>query len=135
MAATVQCLRAIPELQLAMDKSNLTSSDPHSSFVVSLKDLLTQLSKSGDAVYPFAFVNLLRQTIPRFNESSRGGYAQQDAEECWGEMVSIMRSKVGGLDTNYNTDASAKFIEQFLCGQLTLRCIPANKQFKVQRSR
>lgn len=123
MAATVQCLRAIPELQLAMEKSNLTPSDPQSSFVGSLKDLFTQLSKSGDAVFPFAFVNQLRQMVPRFNEQSRGGYAQQDAEECWGEMVSLMRGKVNGFDAQYNSDGGSKFIEQFMCGQLSVRFV------------
>ena len=84
MAACIQCLRSIPELQVALKKANLNAvSDPQSSLVVSLRDLFRMLDNTADPVQPFAFVHLMRATLPRFNESGHHGFVQQDAEEFW----------------------------------------------------
>lgn len=134
LSATLQCMRAIPELSLAMEKSNINkNADSHSGLVVSLRELFSQLAKSGDTVFPYAFVHLLRATIPRFNESTNAGYTQQDAEECWGELVSIMKQKVSGLDADNNTSATDKFVDQYMCGQMkiSLKCNEAEESVTV----
>lgn len=81
MNATVQSLRAIPELQaalLAPHASNTSSPLPKS-----LSSLYANMAKTTESVVPMAFLSTLRQIVPRFGEIDRrgghAGYAQQGA--------------------------------------------------------
>jgi hypothetical protein len=92
MSATVQALRAIPELQTAllefvtqsfMSVRQLTlaifsSRDPNP-IARSLRDLYTSMASSTGGVMPLSFHTVLRAAVPQFSERNRSGngYAQQ----------------------------------------------------------
>lgn len=112
MNATVQALRAIPELQAALNayvfsfhvlhttmftQSHLPAcrSTPSDTLPRSLRDLYNTMSNTTDGVTPFSFLQMLRQAAPQFAERARGskggngildmgGYAQQ------GEFFSLL---------------------------------------------
>jgi ubiquitin carboxyl-terminal hydrolase 14 len=76
MNATLQSMRAIPELQTALEASR------PSGLPGSLRELYDEMSKTTDEVTPMTFLSVLRQTSPQFAEIARGqggarGYAQQ----------------------------------------------------------
>jgi ubiquitin carboxyl-terminal hydrolase 14 len=77
MNATLQSMRAIPELQTALEASQ------PSGLPGSLKQLYTEMSKTTEEVTPILFLSALRQAFPQFAEIARGqggakgGYAQQ----------------------------------------------------------
>lgn len=79
MNATLQALRAIPELQTAL-QTNAPQGLPSA-----LGNLYTQMSRTTDSVVPSTFLTALRQAFPQFAEQSRSGkgtggfamYAQQ----------------------------------------------------------
>ncbi|KAI8815403.1 hypothetical protein BJ742DRAFT_783447 [Cladochytrium replicatum] len=120
MNATVQCLRAIPELSVALHKwGNNLGGDPYSNLAVSLRTLFGSLETSGEAVPPLAFLQLLRTVHPQFAEQGRGGYAQQDAEECWGQIVTTLREKVPGLKLDGQINTEKRFIDQFMTLETT----------------
>lgn len=96
------------------------SSDNQNNLVVSLNNLFKELKQTTESVTPLILVNLLRIALPRFAESNNHGYLQQDAEECWGELISILRSRLPGLDAQGNIDAEKKFIQQWLTGEMTV---------------
>ncbi|KAK8040385.1 ubiquitin C-terminal hydrolase [Apiospora marii] len=98
--STLQTLRAVPELQDALVKYEPTASDPR-------------------ALHARGFLNALRSAFPQFAEQSRTGhgYAQQDAEEAWSQIVSQLRQKLKVKDT---PDASeVPFVDNYMAGEFT----------------
>ncbi|KAJ3089887.1 Ubiquitin carboxyl-terminal hydrolase 14 [Quaeritorhiza haematococci] len=148
MNATLQCLRAIPELHKALDNvSNSLGNDSRSNLAISLRGLFQELEKSGEPVPPLVFLQILRLAFPQFGESDRRGFMQQDAEECWGQIVSALREAVPGLDAEEADGASssvsgageaaekkniaaAKFVDQFMTGEIisTMQCKEAPEE-------
>ncbi|RDB23339.1 Ubiquitin carboxyl-terminal hydrolase 6 [Hypsizygus marmoreus] len=129
MNASVQALRAIPELQIALSAPALQSTTP---LPAALRDLYASMSRTTDSITPMAFLSTLRQVNPQFAEMDRrektrgpsAGYAQQDAEECFGQIINTLRN-VPGLPSGSSTVAGAeatattkKFVEQYLMGEM-----------------
>ncbi|ORY86900.1 hypothetical protein BCR37DRAFT_343634 [Protomyces lactucae-debilis] len=90
MNSTLQLLRKVPELQeelTAYGGGNLTGS---------LRDLYKSMSGTSDPIHPVMFLSSLRQAFPQFAERSRSGmgYAQQDAEECWSQIMHTLRQNL-----------------------------------------
>ncbi|KAG6911096.1 hypothetical protein DXG01_004611 [Tephrocybe rancida] len=131
MNASVQALRAIPELQLALAAPSLQSETP---LPGALRDLYSNMSRTADTITPLTFLSTLRQVNPQFAEMDRGGskmpgtaagYAQQDAEECFGQIINTLRN-VPGLNADGSSSGSSaiastgtkKFVEQYLMGEM-----------------
>ncbi|KAJ3163105.1 deubiquitinating enzyme [Geranomyces michiganensis] len=118
MNATLQCLRAIPELQGAMVKmSGTRAGDARDNLTSSMRALFEQLESTGSAVPPLVFLQVLRTAFPQFGEMDRGGYMQQDAEECWGQIIHVLGEKVPGLTRQGEIDADKHFVEQYMTGE------------------
>lgn len=108
MAATLQALRAVPELQTALnafvhDAPNFhrivahiivapISYTPNPSvasagqiqLTTALRDTYAAMSRTAESYTPLAFLQVLRRVVPQFGEIQRGangmgGYAQQGA--------------------------------------------------------
>lgn len=64
------------------------------------------------------FLNTLRQAFPQFAQKSRDGhgYAQQDAEEAWSQIVSQLRSKLK-KPSSTDGDSPEDFIDQYMSGK------------------
>ncbi|KAI0369345.1 cysteine proteinase [Pilatotrama ljubarskyi] len=126
MNATLQAMRAIPELQVALQNST------PSGLPMALRNLYTNMAKTTDSVTPTAFLASLRHAFPQFAEQTRatglkgllgGGYAQQDAEECWVQLTNSLK-EVPGLPGPSGSNASSKFVDQYMTGELrrVLKC-------------
>ncbi|EFI26871.1 ubiquitin carboxyl-terminal hydrolase 6 [Coprinopsis cinerea okayama7 len=134
MNATVQALRAIPELQTALSAPALQSTTP---LPGSLRDLYHNMSRTTDSMVPAGFLQTLRQVNPQFAEMDRSekrsgmpgmpmGYAQQDAEECYAAIVNSLRNVPGLTEDGVVASTSAqattgsrRFVEQYLLGVMT----------------
>ncbi|KAJ3859525.1 hypothetical protein EV359DRAFT_50719 [Lentinula novae-zelandiae] len=139
MNSTVQALRAIPELQVALgvpppnasSSSSSTNPDLGGTLPRPLRDLYANLSRTSDAVNPASFLNILRQVNPQFAERDRnrkgsmgigGGYAQQDAEECYSQVLNSVRDvevpdiliRPGAV----NGGQRKRFVEQYMMGEM-----------------
>ncbi|KIL65371.1 hypothetical protein M378DRAFT_186464 [Amanita muscaria Koide BX008] len=131
MNATIQALRAIPELQLALNSSGLPPGLPLPN---ALRNLYKNMSSTTDTVNPDTFLQVLRQVNPQFAQIDRSGkgsiaglgrYAQQDAEECYSQIINSLRQVPGLSSDSPSSSAQTKtFVEQFLMGQMqrTLTC-------------
>ncbi|KAK9417465.1 putative Ubiquitin carboxyl-terminal hydrolase 14 [Seiridium unicorne] len=137
MNSTLQTLRAIPELQNALTKyepapaNAITGTLPQLDLTRQLRDLWKYMSETQDAVVPHAFLSALRTAYPQFAERSRSGpgFAQQDAEEAWSQIISQIRSKVKTKNGAEVSDSS--FIDTYMAGEFSskLECDdPAAKE-------
>ncbi|TPX58593.1 hypothetical protein PhCBS80983_g03040 [Powellomyces hirtus] len=131
MNATLQCLRAIPELQGALVKMPPTmTNDSRENLTVSMRALFEQLEKSGESVPPLVFLQFLRSAFPQFGEMDRTGYMQQDAEECWGQIIQVLGEKVPGLTREGELNKEKHFVEQYMTGEFltTMTCDEAPEE-------
>ena len=133
--STLQTLRLMPELQNA-----LTTYTPDTSAMSLMggsgsNDLATQLAnvykKMGETQNAFAPINLLntlRLVYPQFAEMSRsgGGYAQQDAEEAWSQLIQHLRQKVKVKQG----DSNVSFVDKYMSGEFTSVLEPDEEEAK-----
>jgi ubiquitin carboxyl-terminal hydrolase 14 len=139
--ATLQTLRMIPELQEQLQtykpsapagtaSSSLFSADQLANVGLgglggandltgSLRDVYKMMGETQGAVQPLMFLTALRQQYPQFAEKSKTGhgYAQQDAEEMWSQLISTLDQSLK-LDTK---DASEEgfntWVEKYMGGR------------------
>lgn len=94
MNATLQCLYAVPELTKSLSSfgGTTTNADPTVTITASLRDTFKMMSTSGQTVIPLVLLQLFRTAYPQFAQRSQEGpgYAQQDADECWSQIVTVV---------------------------------------------
>ncbi|EJU00282.1 ubiquitin carboxyl-terminal hydrolase 6 [Dacryopinax primogenitus] len=131
MNSTLQLLRSVPELQTALAAYPNQQLD----LTGALRDVYAGMGQTTDPFSPFVFLTLLRQVNPQFAEMTRtgGGYAQQDADECWQQIVTSLNNLPGihpahrgdvEMDDAGSSAPVRHFTEQFLMGEMskTLTC-------------
>lgn len=100
MNSTLQCLNVVPELRgaLAQYRGSTTALNPAEKLTASLRDLVSRMgSRNAPSISPDHFLILLRVANPIFAElGPQGGFMQQDAEECWGEILSRVSTVLKG---------------------------------------
>lgn len=97
--ATVQCLKTVPELQDSLKifpggwAASVNLSLP-ASITAALRDLYANMDK-GTSRAPLVLVQMLHLAFPRFAEKTEQGvFQQQDANECWTEMIRMLQQKL-----------------------------------------
>ena len=150
MNSTLQTLKSVPELQEALASykeapQSGPSAAEYSRFglgglgrsskdlTASLRDLYKQMSETQEGFPPLAFLQALQTTFPQFAEKAKNGhgFAQQDAEEAWSQILSDIRQKLKIQDTEGNKEGAEEgrkedlsFIDRYLAGSFdtTLAC-------------
>ncbi|KAF7717912.1 Ubiquitin carboxyl-terminal hydrolase [Penicillium ucsense] len=134
--STLQTLRGVPELQEELQRYQSASSSGRSNLAdlgsfglsglggsndltASLRDLFKQMSETQEGVPPLMFLNALRTAFPQFAQRDRNGhgYAQQDAEEAWSQIVNQLRNKLtisGGSD---DSSTGGSFVDKYMAGR------------------
>lgn len=135
--STLQTLRSLPELQEELQRyhpsrARQTGLSDMSSFglgaldgsrdlAASLRDLFKQMSETQEGIPPLMFLNALRTAYPQFAQRDRNGqgYAQQDAEEAWSQIINQLRTKLTIRDGDNDGDAAAQtsFVDKYMAGQ------------------
>ncbi|KAL4805827.1 hypothetical protein BDV18DRAFT_13503 [Aspergillus unguis] len=148
--STLQTLRSVPELHQELQRyrpsragggSNLSSLSDFGlgglgasmDLTSSLKDLFKQMSETQEGFPPLMFLNALRNVYPQFAQQDRNGhgYAQQDAEEAWSQIVAQLRQKLLIKDGEGESAPEVSFVEKYMGGRFesTTECDePAAKE-------
>ncbi|RDA90261.1 hypothetical protein CP533_4603 [Ophiocordyceps camponoti-saundersi (nom. inval.)] len=130
--STLQALRSLPEMNKALinystDGSAATRHPTEANLAFHLSRLYARMSRTQAAFPPVEFLNALRSAFPQFAERSKSdnGYAQQDAEEAWSQIVQNMRSTLKAK--NSEGSSSVPLIDTYMSGQLTskIECLDA----------
>ena len=138
--STLQTLRAVPELQQELAKYTpappaagtsgsslgdlsmfgLGGLGASTDLTASLRDLYKQMGETQDGFPPLVFLNALRTAYPQFAQKSKSGhgYAQQDAEEAWSQIVSQLHQKlkIKKPSEDSNEAKEISFIDKFFAG-------------------
>lgn len=140
--ATLQTLRAVPELldELKVYKPAAPSAGPSSSLfspdqlaqhgigglgggsdlTSALGDLFQQMAETQQGFPPLMFLTALRSKYPQFAERAKNGhgYAQQDAEEVWSEVVSNLSSTLKLKD---DSNGYKTWVEKYMGGKFEVK--------------
>ncbi|KAI1108531.1 ubiquitin carboxyl-terminal hydrolase-like protein [Nemania sp. NC0429] len=127
--STLQALRAIPELQDALSKyepsaEGTSGTMPQLDLTRQLRDTYKYMAETQEAYVPHTFLASLRNLYPQFAERSRtgAGYAQQDAEEAWSQILSQIRQKLRTTDRSFiDTYMSGEFSSELVCDEPAAR--------------
>ncbi|RTE73014.1 hypothetical protein BHE90_012569 [Fusarium euwallaceae] len=122
--STLQTLRLIPELQDALSKytpeqgSSLLLGGSSNDLAGHLAKLYKKMGETQDSFPPLSFLNALRIVYPQFAEKSKTGhgYAQQDAEEAWTQIVQQLSQKLRIKDED-SSDTS--FVQKYMSGEFS----------------
>lgn len=96
MNSTVQCLYAVQPLRQALySMKGAAAGDSDNGLAVATRELFRDLERGGAPFPPYGFLMALRQRFPQFGETGpQGTPMQQDAEECWRNILTVLRNKV-----------------------------------------
>ncbi|XP_030383414.1 ubiquitin carboxyl-terminal hydrolase 14 [Scaptodrosophila lebanonensis] len=127
MNATVQCLRAVPELRKALDNFRDDGSASASSALAissAMRIIFAQMEK-GTCITPIVLLQALHRASPQFAQTGENGtYRQQDANECWSEILKMLQQKLQPLTPLNNVTQKAShssFIQQFFGGTFEVK--------------
>ena len=139
MNSTLQTLRFVPELQRELVKYRPVTNQAPNPLVAglgldqsmaalfeegdltsALRDLYKQMGSTTEGVPPIVFLRQLRTAFPQFAQKVEGRYAQQDAEECFSQLVTRLRQN---LKITENGEGSAgrqlSFVDKYMAGTMT----------------
>ncbi|OJD14829.1 hypothetical protein AJ78_04859 [Emergomyces pasteurianus Ep9510] len=127
--STLQTLRTLPELQEELLKYRPSSGPSNTGSMLgmassldltaSLRDLYKQMSETQEGFPPIIFLNALRSAFPQFAQKAKdgNGYAQQDAEEAWSQIISQLRQKLKIKGESGEEAAEVSFVDKYLSGR------------------
>ncbi|KAK5093165.1 deubiquitinating enzyme [Exophiala xenobiotica] len=132
--STLQVLKSMPEMQQQLTSykdtpggGNLQNLAQYGlgglgssgDLVGSLRDLYRQMSETQEGFPPMMLLNALRTVYPQFAQKSRTGqgYAQQDAEEAWSQIIHQIRDRLK-VQGDAAGAASLGFVENYMEGSL-----------------
>ncbi|XP_058995019.1 ubiquitin carboxyl-terminal hydrolase 14 isoform X1 [Mustela lutreola] len=104
MNATVQCIRSVPELKDALKRyaGALRASGEMASaqyITAALRDLFDSMDKTSSSIPPIILLQFLHMAFPQFAEKGeQGQYLQQDANECWIQMMRVLQQKLEAIE-------------------------------------
>ncbi|CAL9221731.1 unnamed protein product [Arabidopsis halleri] len=109
MNSTMQCLKSVPELksELSNYQSARTKDVDQTSHMltVATRELFSELDKSVKAVAPMPFWMVLQKKYPQFAQLHNGNHMQQDAEECWTQMLYTLSQSLKPPSPSEDPDA------------------------------
>lgn len=134
MNASVQCLRAVPELRQALlayndDNNSLASA---ASITMSMKGVFEQMERSN-TVTPILLLQMLHMAFPQFAQTGEnGGYRQQDANECLTELMKMLQQRLPAQGSGSAAAASnaTSMIDQYFGGSfdVEMKCTEAPEE-------
>ena len=87
--------------------------DGDKALTAALRDLYKTMDK-GQTIPPVILVQLLHNVFPRFAErAEQGGFQQQDANECWVELMGVLKRHLKTSSTNSKSAVDTFFGLEF----------------------
>lgn len=133
--SVVQCLRSVPELREALkDFKQESGFNAPQSMTLAIKSVFDQMERSAN-VTPVFLVQTLHNVFPQFAQTGeKGVYRQQDANECWVELMKMLMKVEPRSGSNSTTYTS--LVEQYFGGTFDceMKCIEADDE-EVKKSK
>ena len=95
MNSCLQCMYSVPQLREAVGKYDGQGEGPAHNLTSATRGLFRQMAQPrAPPVTPYGFLGVLRAKYPQFAQQQNGVFAQQDAEECWTQIMYTLRERL-----------------------------------------
>lgn len=106
MNATVQCLKVVPELRDALrsfkEEFSMNPLASAQSITAAMRSVFDQMN-GNNTVTPILLLQCLHTAFPQFAQTGENGaYRQQDANECWSELLKMLQQKLPAIKAEGN---------------------------------
>jgi ubiquitin carboxyl-terminal hydrolase 14 len=90
--SSIQCLKRIDEFKDFFLNNQISNTQtPEGKLAYFMQSLIKQLERKGESFEPYEFVRIFMQIFPQFAEkTSTGVFKQQDADECFQNLLSYL---------------------------------------------
>ncbi len=142
--STLQVLKSIPEVQQTLttykgpsrganggqlqnlSQFGLGGLGASDDITGSLRDLFKQMSETQEGFPPIMFLNAFRTAYPQFAQRAKSGngYAQQDAEEAWSQIVYQLQQNLKITNPSSSQQSDEAFIDKFMAGTFSSTLSP-----------
>jgi len=133
--SVVQCLKSVKELRESLKSfRHETGFDGPQAMTLAIKSVFDQMDNSA-SVTPVSLVQTLHNVFPQFAQTGeKGVYRQQDANECWVELMKMLmklQPRPGNNSAQY-----ASLVEQYFGGTFDceMKCLEAEDE-EVKKSK
>lgn len=133
--SVVQCLRSVPELRDALKAYKQEAGfNAAQSMTLAIKSVFDQMERAAN-VTPVFLVQTLHNVFPQFAQTGeKGVYRQQDANECWVELMKMLMKlepQPGANSAHYGS-----LVEQYFGGTFDceMKCIEADDE-EIKKSK
>jgi len=130
MNAVIQCLKTVPELRQSLTdfsgRVDFETGSTADSITAALRDLYKTMD-TGATIPPIIMLQVMHTAFPAFAErGEQGGYQQQDANECWMELMKMLQQKTKSIENPRADNA----IEQFFGIECSseLKCVESESE-------
>ncbi|KAK9363715.1 hypothetical protein V1504DRAFT_444311 [Lipomyces starkeyi] len=138
--STLQCLRLMPELSEELNQFETSTSGAvaasislggRSTLTKSLRDLYHDMKQQTNAYFPLPFLQTLRLVFPQFAEQEEGRYKQQDAEEAWSQILSVVNASL-----KQSSPTAQSFVDKYMTGTFStsMKCLESDVEPAVMGS-
>ncbi|KAM3727487.1 Ubiquitin carboxyl-terminal hydrolase [Dirofilaria immitis] len=127
--ATLQCFKVIPELREALSKysesiqsASVDGEGGSKALTAAVRDLYrmmdNQKSKSYGGVIPLIMIQVVHNVLPQFATRDEHGWMQQDANECWTELLRAFQTQLKVTDNDSaSKDHLASIVSRYMEGR------------------
>jgi len=130
MNAVIQCLKTVPELRQSLTdfsgRVDFETGSTADSITAALRDLYKTMD-TGATIPPIIMLQVMHTAFPAFAErGEQGGYQQQDANECWMELMKMLQQKTKSIENPRADNA----VEQFFGIECSseLKCVESESE-------
>ncbi|CAG9536187.1 unnamed protein product [Cercopithifilaria johnstoni] len=130
--ATLQCFKVIPELREALNKysesvhsASVDGDSGSKALTAAVRDLYrmmdNQKSKSYGGVIPLIMIQVVHNVFPQFAARDEHGWMQQDANECWTELLRALQTQLKVADhESASKDHLASIVSRYMEGRFKI---------------
>ncbi|KAL3991167.1 Ubiquitin carboxyl-terminal hydrolase family protein [Acanthocheilonema viteae] len=130
--ATLQCFKVIPELRDALNKysesvqsASVDSDGGSKALTAAVRDLYrmmdNQKSKNYGGVIPLIMIQVVHNVFPQFAARDEHGWMQQDANECWTELLRALQTQLKVADhESASKDRLASIVSRYMEGRFKI---------------
>ncbi|RZC88741.1 hypothetical protein C5167_031115 [Papaver somniferum] len=107
MNSTLQCLNAVPELKLELNKYHGRKMPNNSSHLLTVAtlDLFAELYRTKEPVHPRKFWKEFRNKYPEYDKKQNGSFMEQDAVEFWMKIMETLSDSLGNPNNSEHPEA------------------------------
>ncbi|VDK80186.1 unnamed protein product [Litomosoides sigmodontis] len=128
--ATLQCFKVIPELREALNRysepvqsASVSGDGGSKALTAAVRDLYRMMDNQKPKSYgviPLIMIQVVHNVFPQFAARDEHGWMQQDANECWTELLRALQTQLKVSDEPASKDHLTSIVSRYMEGRFKI---------------